>query len=138
MALKKILIDSDICLDSITARHPFSVYADKLLEAVEDRGLTGVVSAESFSNIYYVVRKLSSHQEAIDLLNQLKKIVEIGNINSEIIENALTSGWGDFEDAIQYYCAIEEDCEAIITRNTIDFKAALLPVYTPGEFLNLM
>ncbi|CAN5258027.1 PIN domain nuclease [soil metagenome] len=134
--MEKVLIDSDICLDSITARYPYSVNADKLLQAVEDGILTGVVSAESFSNIYYVLRKLSTHQEAIGLLKHLRKIFQIGTVTPEIIEKALSSGWRDFEDAIQHFCAAGEKCDAIVTRNRSDYKKSSLPVYTPRECLD--
>lgn len=99
--MTKILIDSDICLDTFTAQYPYSLNADKLLEAVEGGSLTGVVSAESFSNIYYVARKMESHEKAIDLLNNLKEIVVIGTLTPEVVQQALSSGWSDFEDALQ-------------------------------------
>jgi len=138
MAMTKILIDSDICLDSITARYPYSLNADKLLEAVEDGSLTGVVSAESLSNIYYVARKMESHQKAIELLNHLKQIVVIGTVTPEVVKQALSSGWSDFEDALQHFCAIWENCDAIVTRNKSDYKKASLPVYSPRECLKML
>jgi hypothetical protein len=114
------------------------VNADKLLLAVEDERLTGVVSAESFSNIYYVARKLASHQKAIDQLNHLQEIVEIGTVTSRVVQQALSSGWSDFEDALQHFCAIGEKCNAIVTRNKSDYNKASLPVYSPYECLEML
>ena len=134
--MEKILIDSDVCLDSLTGRYPHSIYADKLLLSVEDGAATGIVSAESFSNLYYVIRKFSSHENAINLLDELSTIVTVGTLRPEVVESALKSGWKDFEDALQHFCAIYEKCDAIITRNKRDFKASELPVHSPSEWLD--
>ncbi|HKL14759.1 MAG TPA: PIN domain-containing protein [Balneolaceae bacterium] len=90
--MDKILIDSDVCLDSFTGRYPFNVEADKLLLMVEDSLVQGIVSAESFSNMHYVLRKFSSSQTSFELLNQLKMIVSIGIVDSEVVTQALQSG----------------------------------------------
>jgi predicted nucleic acid-binding protein len=47
----------------------------------------------------------------------------------------LNSDFGDFEDAIQYYCAIENGIKVLITRNLKDFKHARIPVLTAEEFV---
>jgi hypothetical protein len=56
-------------------------------------------------------------------------------MQNELTNLALNSEFRDFEDAIQYYAAIENDQELIITRNHSDFKDSKLPVMTAGEFL---
>ena len=137
MDMMKVLIDSDVCLDSITGRYPYSIDADKLLTKVEERDVVGVVSSESFSNLYYVIRRLSSHKKAIEVLNDLRKIVTIGTPMPEDVESALTSGWNDFDDALQHFCALRENCDSIITRNKKDYMASELPVYSPSEWLDI-
>ena len=51
-------------------------------------------------------------------------------IDTNILEN--------FEDAMQYYSALREQADVIITRNKDDYAAAQIPVYEPQEFLDLM
>jgi predicted nucleic acid-binding protein len=48
----------------------------------------------------------------------------------------LSSDFNDFEDAIQYYTALENNINTIITRNKKDFKTSKLPVLTAKEYLN--
>ena len=43
--------------------------------------------------------------------------------------------FSDFEDGLQYYTAIENEQELIITRNLKDFKNSRLPVMTAGQFI---
>lgn len=135
MALKKILIDSDICLDSIMGRRPHVKNANKIFLAAENKRISAIVSAHSFSNIFYILKKISNPKKAVTQLKNLRKIAFVGKIKNSTIDKALASGWTDFEDAMQHFCAIEEGCEAIITRNTSDFKKSTLSVYTPAKFL---
>ena len=43
--------------------------------------------------------------------------------------------FNDFEDAIQFYTALESNLHVIITRNKKDFKNNLIPVFSAKEFL---
>lgn len=138
MATRKILIDSDICLDAITGRATFEKESAMILQYSEDNIIYGVVSAESFSNMFYVLRKLSSSDKAIQQLTNLRRIVQIGEITMAVIDQALRSDWGDFEDAIQYFCALESACDAIVTRNRYDLRLSVIPVYSPTELISII
>lgn len=133
--MEKILIDSDVCLDSITGRYPYSVHADKILQLAEEKTIEAFVSAESFSNMFYILRKLSTSDMAINVLKDLRSVVGIATVDQAVIDSALNSGWKDFEDSIQHICAIERKVDAIVTRNKPDFGASKIPVYLPVEFL---
>lgn len=134
--MKKILIDSDVCLDSITSRYPFSVNADKILQLAEENTIEAFVTAESFSNMFYILRKLSNPAKAISVLKDLRSVVQIAAVGHSVIDSALNSAWTDFEDAIQYHCAIEVKCDAIVTRNVSDFTSSDVLVYTPQKLLD--
>lgn len=133
--MKKILIDSDVCLDLITVRYPFFQEANRLFSLVENGNFEGVISADSFSNIYYILRKFSNSSKAREQIKNLRKITNVGEIRTSSIDSALASEWNDFEDAIQHACAVENECDAIISRNKQDYKKAELPVLTAMEFL---
>jgi predicted nucleic acid-binding protein len=74
--------------------------------------------------------------EARKVLAKFKVLIEVLAVDDKIIDLSLTSDLKDFEDAIQYYTAIENDMNIIITRNKKDFKDVDLPVLTAKEFLN--
>jgi predicted nucleic acid-binding protein len=61
--------------------------------------------------------------------------VEVVPVDDKVIELALNSDFKDFEDAVQYYCAIENGIKVLITRNLKDFKHAKIPVLTAEEFM---
>ena len=62
-------------------------------------------------------------------------MVEVLPTTDKIIDLALASDFNDFEDAIQFYTALESNLHVIITRNKKDFKNNLIPVFSAKEFL---
>jgi hypothetical protein len=68
-------------------------------------------------------------------LRTFKVLVNVLPLDDKITDLALNSEFRDFEDAIQYYTAIENDQDIIITRNPQDFKESKIPVMTAGEFI---
>jgi hypothetical protein len=90
-----------------------------------------------FTNAYYIQRKLIDHSASINFLKKLRLIVTVLNVDDIIIQKALESGWEDFEDSVQYFTAIHNKIDYIITRNTTDYKKSSIPVYTPTEFLSM-
>jgi predicted nucleic acid-binding protein len=131
-----IFSDTDIILDVITGRMPFSIEASSLFTLIEEGQIKSSTSSLSFSNIYYVLRKYATHQRVVSRLKELSELLHILSVDDTIIKNALQSGFKDFEDAIQYQTALTNpDIELIVTRNIKDYKQAELPVMTPGTFL---
>jgi predicted nucleic acid-binding protein len=79
--------------------------------------------------------KQKSAIEARKLLSRFKVLVHVLPVDDKIIELALNGDFRDFEDAIQYYCAIENGIKIIVTRNLRDFKKSKLPVFTSEDFV---
>ena len=62
-------------------------------------------------------------------------MIDILNVSANALEKALNSEFRDFEDAIQHFCALENNVDCIITRNVKDYVTSLIPVYYPSDFL---
>jgi predicted nucleic acid-binding protein len=132
----KIFLDTDVALDHLADRQPFAEYAHRILALAERGGLGVCLSALSFSNLYYLLRKLKGHSEALALLRKLKQIARVSAVGEAEIQLALASSFKDFEDAIQHFSAkAEGGVTAIITRNKADYTASEIPVMSPDEFL---
>jgi len=96
-------------------------------------------TAVAISNIYYILRKLSSHSIAIEKIKLLLTLIEIINIDKNAIKLALNSEFKDFEDALQNYSVeLNSDIKIIITRNTKDFTKSNLQVLPPIEYLKIL
>jgi len=70
-------------------------------------------------------------------LRKFKTLVEVASFDDKILELALEEDFRDFEDGIQYYVAIENNYQAIITRNKKDFKISVVSVLNAAEYVNL-
>ena len=86
-------------------------------------------------NLNLRVWRQKSASEARKILSRFKVLVNVLPVDDKVIELALNSDFGDFEDAIQYYCAIENGINILITRNLKDYKLARIPVLTAEEWI---
>lgn len=136
--MRRVLVDTDVILDFFFDRKPFSDEAAKILALCESGDISGYVTSVIISNVYYLLRQTARHEKVIEKLNQLISIVEVLITDKEIIRTALSSGFKDFEDALQNYSAeISGDIDVIITRNIKDFKNSTLGVMTPENYLKI-
>lgn len=132
--MKNIFIDTNILIDFLADRRPFSLDAAKLFDFAINEKITVHVSAISYNNIYYILRKSLSDNSAIRLLEELQEMTVIADVTGEIIRRSLKAGFKDFEDAIQYFCALSiPGVDCIVTRNSKDFKKSALAIMTPAE-----
>jgi predicted nucleic acid-binding protein len=132
----KIFLDTDVVLDHLADRQPFAEYAHRLFALAETGELTVCLSALSFSNLHYILRKPKGGDVTLVLLRKLKQLVRVSAVTEAEIQSALSSNFKDFEDAIQYFAAKSEGgVSAIVTRNRADYTRSEIPVQSPDEYL---
>lgn len=135
--MKRLFLDTNVIIDFLADRKPFSDAAAILFDAAIDKRAQVFISAVSYNNIYYIFNQNLSHSQTLKHLTALKEMSITVSVTDEIIASALASGLKDFEDAIQYYCALTvSKLDAIITRNTKDFRKSSVAVLTPQEAIN--
>jgi predicted nucleic acid-binding protein len=135
--MNRLFIDSDIILDLVQKREPHFGPAVELFTQIERNKALGFVSPLIFSNLYYILRKVESRRFALDILLRLKALLTILTINEKIIELSLSSSFIDFEDAVQYYAALENNIDYLITRNKRDYKESGSIICSAKEYIAL-
>ncbi len=134
--MTKIFADTDVCLDLLSARKPFNAIAEKLF-SLADRGKVKIcVSSLSFSNIDYLLKSQYKRNDSRKILAKFKTLVTILAVDDKIIDLAIASDFSDFEDAIQYNTAIENNIKILVTRNLKDYKKAVIQIMNPETFLS--
>ncbi|MEI6899918.1 MAG: PIN domain-containing protein [Bacteroidota bacterium] len=133
---ERIFIDTNIVIDLLGERIPFYTPAARIFTLADKGKIQIIVSALTYSTVFYVLSRFEEKETVKEKLKKFKILVETAELNEKIIDQGLSSRFIDFEDAIQYYCAINRDCTTIITRNGKDFKASAIPVLTPDEYLS--
>ncbi len=137
--MKRIFIDTNVIIDLLADRTPFADHAAILFQLAKENKIRIFVSAISFNNTYYILRKVSTHKKAINLLSEIEEYVGIQELNREIIGKSLKSGFNDFEDSIQYYSAVQlGNIDIFTTRNVKDFKKSEIPVLSPETTIKLL
>lgn len=133
--MTKVFVDTDVCIDLLSGRQPFNNMAEILFSLADLGQIKICVSSISFANIDYVLRSQYSTIHSRKIIANFKTIVNVLSIDNKTIDLAIASDFNDFEDAIQYCCAIENNLTTIITRNTKDYKKSTIKVVTPEVFL---
>lgn len=132
-----VFVDTDIIYDLLAKRDPHYQAAASLFTLSDEEKIEISISALSIANIHYLISKQLSGEHAKQILRKFRLLVHIVPLNEKIIDLALNSDFSDFEDAIQYYCAIENECNILLTRNLRDYKKAQITVMTAQDFINL-
>lgn len=133
--MKQILLGTNIALDLLARRMPFYDDAAELFSLADKKQISLSISVLSFANIHYVLTKHKPEPETRKILRNLKILVEVLSLDDKIIDMSLNSDFHDFEDAIQYFTAIEYDQELIVTRNMSGYRKSKIPVMTAREFI---
>ena len=134
--MENVFVDTNIVIDLLQKRDEFYKEAQELFTLADRKKVKLYISALTFANTYYILSRFYSSDEAKKILSKFKVLIEVLPTTDKIIELALASDFKDFEDAIQFYTALESSLEAIITRNKKDFKNNLIPVFSAKEYLN--
>ena len=131
----RLLIDGDVILDVLQKREPHFEDSAKIWKLCETDQVQGYVSALTFANLVYVMRKELNPEQIEDVLKGLALIFQFTELSVTDMTNAAGMKWDDFEDAIQAATAERVHAEYIITRNVRDFQKSKVVAFTPTEFL---
>jgi predicted nucleic acid-binding protein len=132
----KVLLDTNVILDFALERHPFYSNSVQVLSLIYQQQIEGYISASTFSDLYYIIRKEKGRVSALSLLNRLVTFCQVATVDQAIILMALNVNFKDFEDAIQYSTAVINHLDAIITRNPGDFPVTTPRILTPEQLIN--
>lgn len=130
-----LFIDSDILLDALLIRQPHHNFAMEILSLVDARDFVLFSSAHSLLNVYYFTSKIAGKNAAKKSVSLLEQKLNIVPTAKMAIRSGLVSDFTDFEDAVQYAIALENDCQVIITRNIKDYIKSNIPVMTAEQYL---
>jgi len=133
--MKHYLVDTNVIIDLLLNREGADAAA-ALIDGAEQGEYKISLCALSYTNIYYSLRKSLSHEDRINCLSQLCEVVTPLPVNGMVITAALRAGWKDFEDSVQYHCAlVDGTVDGIITRNGKDFSMSAIDIVDPSVFL---
>ena len=134
----KVIIDTNVVLDVLLARKPHVNAAAGIFAMAEQSEIEAYLCATTVTTVDYLLNQSLPKKEACESPHRLLELFEIAPVNRSVIEEALNSKVPDFEDAVLAHSGSLVGAEAIITRNTKDFKKGTIKALDPTEFLSVM
>jgi predicted nucleic acid-binding protein len=130
----RLFLDTNIVVDVLERREPFCNDAVRLFTMAYNKQVQLVVSPMTYSTTSFLLRK-HGPEGVRNLLSNFRQLSRVATTDERTVDDSLASQFKDFEDAMQYYTAVNAKADVIITRNGKDFAASKLPVMTATEYL---
>lgn len=134
----RILFDTNVVLDVLLKREAHAATAVRLFAAVEEGIITGLLGATTITTIFYLATKKVGATQARQEIQRLLTIFTVASVNHLVLGDALRSKFDDYEDAVLYEAARQNNAHGIVTRAIDDFRSAVLRIYTPDELLAIV
>ncbi len=137
MEYKHIFLDTNILVDIVANRNPFSKSAIAIFDYCERKKIKLYSTSHSVATMHYIAKKMVDEKELRSIIEDLLDTISIIAVTELILRKSLKSNHKDFEDAIQIISAQSiHNMDCIITRDLKDYKHAEINVLTPDDFLN--
>ena len=117
----RVLLDTNVVLDWLFERKPWSDEAQPLWAARAAGQLVMYMPASALTDIFYIGRRLTNIPEAFAALDRIFSAFNVVPVNSRILRKARALPGNDFEDNVQIACAEAAHLDLIVTRNAHDF-----------------
>ncbi len=131
----RLLIDGNILLDVLQKREPHYDDSARVWKMCETDLAEGYVSALTFADLVYVMRKELDAEKISEVFRKMSLIFSFEDLTASDISAAADMQWDDFEDAVQAATAKRIHADHIITGNVKDFGKSEVIAFTPSEFL---
>jgi predicted nucleic acid-binding protein len=131
----RVFIDTNVFLDILYKREDFFVDSLKVFDLAIDEKIELLISDLSIANIKFITRKDFAVGKFYEIMSVFRPIFTIVPIGEFAVDKALALKSNDFEDALQYFSAVQANSDFLLTRNVKDYDFASMPVLTPSDFL---
>lgn len=134
--MMNVFLDTNILLEIILCRKEKAA-CQQILQAGIDGEVNLFASYLTFANVAYILQRNKVPREQIYQVERIMESqIEVLTMDKNQLRTALRHEVKDFEDMLQYQCALTGRCDCIVTINTDDFtEFSSLPIYSPDDFL---
>ena len=140
----RVYFDTNVIIDLFDEARPFHSYSVNVFQTIfENEEIDVFINTDTLTNLFYILRShvkldLDESLQKLQLITQSFSVISYGMMEIEsTLEICKKHIFKDYEDAMQYMCALKEDCTLIITNNPKDFKNASVDVVTSKELSSI-
>ena len=134
----KIFLDANVLIDVVLNREGFVESASKVLQLGLDGDCELWASDVTMVTVSFYAKKGRTTEQLYEVMRELRAMIDVVSTGASAIDWALQQGNRDFEDAVQYYAAMQCDAEYIITRDQRDYPYLEIPAISPMELLGII
>lgn len=132
----RIFIDANILIATLNKEYPLFTWSSRLLSLHGSNNIQLFTSPLCLAIAFYFSGKKNGEALAKNKIDLLCQHIGITLIDEKITRQAITNPKvHDFEDGMEYYSALNQKCDHIITENREDFYFSEIKVLGCEEFL---
>lgn len=94
-----VAFDTNVILDAAMGRNDYES-AQALVQAVLSEKVVGVVTANTITDIHYIIKKRVGDKAAREVVQNTLNIFEVSPVDGDICTAALNLAMDDYEDAV--------------------------------------
>lgn len=132
----RIFVDANILVSVLNKEYPLYTYSARVLSLADRKGVHLFTSPVCLAIAFYFAEKKSGAITAKKKIGLLCEKIGVAVHTKEDIANiTANSSIEDFEDGLEYYAALREKCQYIVTNDVDDFYFASITVCRPDTFI---
>ena len=131
----RIFLDANILVSVLNKEYPAFTYTSRILSLEKRSGFTLFTSPVCLAIAFYLAEKKFKSTGAKNKIRILSEHIHIAATSKNIVLKSLANpAINDFEDGLEYYSAIENKCNCIITEDIDDFYFSKIEVLKSEAF----
>lgn len=131
----KIFLDANILVSVLNKEYPLFTYTSRILSLTDRKGYYIYTSPVCLAIAFYFAEKKYSVETAKQKIAILSNHITIAEVTRSSVQKALKNkSVLDFEDGLEYYAALENGCDCMVTENREDFYFSKIEVLSSENF----
>lgn len=132
----KVFLDANVLVAVLNKEYPLFSFASRILSITEKKNFQVFTSPICLAIAFYFAEKKSGATLAGKKIATLVSHIQIAPTNKEAVLKTINNKKIiDFEDGLEYYSALESDCQTIVTEDQADFHFSEIEVLNCREFM---
>lgn len=131
----KVFVDANVLVSVLNKEYPLFTYTSRILSLEDSTRFSVFTSPVCLAIAFYFAEKKFGAKQAkqkISILCDHIKIADTTQLSvSKSLRNILVK---DFEDGLEYYSAIESNCNCIVTEDVHDYYFSEIEVVKSQDF----
>lgn len=131
-----VFIDANVLIATLNKEYPLFTWSSRVLSLQGKKGIQLYTSPLCIAIAFYFSSKKNGEKLAKNKIDLLVKNIGITKTDEKITKSVLNNKCvNDFEDGLEYYSALNQNCRFIVTENQQDFYFSEIEVTGCEEFL---